>query len=60
MPKYRVTIVEEIEYTIDVEADSEDAARWSADDAWTQSENPFKDFNGAVHDRVATEIETIE
>lgn len=46
MPKYSVELVERVTYTVEVEADNEEEARESATEAWAQSDDPDKDFDG--------------
>lgn len=40
MPMFNVTITEEVQYELEVEADSEDEACWQAEEEFLKSEDP--------------------
>lgn len=57
--KYRVFLTEEVDYTIEVEADDEEHAEEVAQDLWVLSENPTADFDGTGSGVEVYAVETI-
>jgi hypothetical protein len=55
MKKYRVTVVEECSYHVDVEADSEEAAAEAAIEVMVQTDNRDKMFSACM-ERDATAV----
>jgi hypothetical protein len=44
--KFRVILIEEVTYEVEVEADDEASAEEAAKKQWEQSEDPTNDFRG--------------
>ena len=58
MPKYRVTLREEVEYEIVVEALNRDDAQDTARSLWEHSEDPTHDFRGTGYG--VEEVDTVK
>lgn len=60
MPKYAVTLIETLVYTIDVDADNVESAETVARDTWCASSNPEKEFSAFSEGHTIGRVESVE
>jgi hypothetical protein len=57
---YKVTLIETVTYTVQVEAQNDIEAEQLAVEAWCQSENPTEEFNGIGEGTIASDVTLVE